>query len=474
MAFFCDKESICSTFRSNRKKDPMYRYLCCCFVLIMAFGVPAAYAQRTTEQKLLRAKDFFVNGKYEEALGILMNERELRRNDPEGRFLIALSNYHLNRLEKSEEYLQEILKTNNPYPEVLLYLGRIYHTRHDFEKASNFYKSYLKNIDRRDRNREFVQDDIRRCANGIQLQFRQPLAFAENLGNQVNSAQDEFGPVPSPSRGDRLYFTSSRPGNLGGPRDPAGRPDDLYGRFFTDIYYATQSQGVWQYVKPMHYLLNSPQHEVILGFAPDGRSMYYFQGTALDRGQVLVDTFRQGGQVLSTNPFLGPLGDKAGIASPLFYKRNLVIFSSDRPGGYGGMDLYQTERINGRWTAPKNLGPQINTAYDETTPFLANDGKTLYFSSNDKRNSIGGFDIFKTVFFPEQERWATPYNLGLPINSASDDTHFVLAKDGYTAYLTSSRKDGFGQRDLYVAYFFEYLREMTPSYNQRSPILNGN
>lgn len=423
-------------------------------------------AQRTTEQKLLRAKDFFVNGKYQESLSVLTNERELRRNDPEGRFLIALSYYHLNQLDASEDKLNELLAEDNPYPETLMYLGRIYHARHEFERASDFYKSYLKNIGRRHRNRPMIQDAVRRCANGLQMQFRQPLAFAENLGALVNTEHDEFGPVPSPSRRDRLYFTSSRPGNIGGPRDPAGRPDNQYGRFFTDILYATLNQGVWKEVRPMHYLLNSPKHEVLLGFADHGRSMYYFQGDALDRGKVLIDSFRSEGQVLSTNPFIGPIDELAGLSPPFFHTDDIVIFASRRPGGYGGLDLYRTERIQGRWTAPQNLGPQINSPYDETTPFLALDGKTLYFSSNDKTKSIGGFDIFKTVFLREQDRWATPYNLGMPVNSAGDDTHFVLARDGYTAYFASSRKDGYGRRDLYTAYFFEYLNEMTPAYSR--------
>jgi len=425
-------------------------------------------AQRSIEEKRLRAKDFYVNGKYEEALSVLTNERELRRNDPEGRFLIALSYYHLNQLEEAERYLQDLLDTENPFPEVLLYLGRTYHARNQFEEAGNYYKSYLKNIDRRHRNRPMVQDAVRRCANGLRLQFRQPLAYAENLGNLVNTADDEFGPIPSLTRPGRLYFTSARPGNLGGPRDPIGRPDKQYGRHFTDIYYTTILQGVWKDVRPMHYFLNSPRHEVILGFADNGRSMYYFQGNALDYGQVLVDSFRQGGQVLSTNPFLGPIDQVAGIAPPFFSQGKVVIFASKRPGGYGGYDLYRTERRQGRWTPPKNLGPNINTAYDENFPFLARDGRTLYFSSNDKKKSMGGFDIFKSVYLTEQERWATPYNLGLPVNSAGDDTHFRLARDGYTAFFTSNRKDGYGQRDLYTAYFFEYLSEMTPSYQTAS------
>jgi hypothetical protein len=123
--------------------------------------------------------------------------------------------------------------------------------------------------------------------------------------------------------------------------------------------------------------------------------------------------------------------------------------------------LYKTVWRRGRWSAPTNLGPDINSAYDETTPFLSRNGQVLYFSSNRPDQSIGGFDVFRCLLIPQINRWTNPDNLGVPINSASDDTHFRLSRDGYTAYFASARKDGLGERDLYAAYFFDYLHEMS-------------
>ena len=94
----------------------------------------------------------------------------------------------------------------------------------------------------------------------------------------------------------------------------------------------------------------------------------------------------------------------------------------------------------------------MNTPYDETTPFLARDGRTLYFSSNNP-GSMGGFDVFKTVFDDATQSWSTPVNAGKPINSPGDDAFFRMSVDGLTAFFSSDRLDSYGQRDIYVAYF---------------------
>ena len=171
------------------------------------------------------------------------------------------------------------------------------------------------------------------------------------------------------------------------------------------------------------------------------------------------DTFRQGRQQLITEPLFGPVDPVAGISAPHFADNNRVVFASRRAGGYGGYDLYQVTLVNGEWSIAQNLGPSVNTPYDEVSPFLAMDGKTLYFSSNNREISIGGMDVFKTVYNANRRAWSKPFNLGVPINSAGDDSHFRLAKDGYTAYFSSNRKDSFGNRDIYIAYFYDFLSE---------------
>lgn len=417
---------------------------------------------QSVESKLIRAKEFYKKGKYEAVLSILNTDRNLRLNNPDAQLMIALSKYHLNDLDEAEALLQALL--NHPkksFREALLYLGRIYHARNRFKEANKYYKSYIKALPDNHSHRAMVRDAIRRCANGIRLEFQEGLAFVENLGESINTKYDEFGIVFSPNNYKRLYFSSARPGSMGGLKDVYGRPDNLLGSYRYDMFSVIREGNVWLQTKPLHHFLNSPDNEVVFGFGSSGNTLYYYKGKNLEDGQIFVDTFRQNQQVLSSDPFLGPVDPISSITVPQFLDSKTILFSSRRPGGYGGFDIYQTSYLNGRWSTPQNLGPDINSAYDEVTPFLAPDRKTLYFSSNNSSTSVGGFDIYKSVYNAQRLQWSLPYNLGLSVNSAGDDTHFKLAKDGYTAYFTSNRKDSYGQRDLYVAYFYDYQKEVS-------------
>jgi hypothetical protein len=109
-------------------------------------------------------------------------------------------------------------------------------------------------------------------------------------------------------------------------------------------------------------------------------------------------------------------------------------FSSDREGGFGGRDIYRITKLpNGKWSAPMNLGPTINSAYDEDSPFISIDNKTLYFSHNGEK-SIGGFDVFISVMNDENQSWSDPINLGVPLNSTGDDIYYTTTSNGLTGF----------------------------------------
>jgi outer membrane protein OmpA-like peptidoglycan-associated protein/tetratricopeptide (TPR) repeat protein len=123
-----------------------------------------------------------------------------------------------------------------------------------------------------------------------------------------------------------------------------------------------------------------------------------------------------------------------------------LYFSSDKPGGFGGVDLYKSVRDqSGNWAAPTNLGPTINTSGDEMFPFIANDG-TLYFAS-DGHVGLGGLDVYSAS--PTKEGWTTPENLGFPINTNSDDFNYIIDKDNKNGYFVSNRPGGHGDDDIY-------------------------
>lgn len=150
-----------------------------------------------------------------------------------------------------------------------------------------------------------------------------------------------------------------------------------------------------------------------------------------------------------------------------------LYFASDRPGGYGGIDIYVTrkDQKTGQWSVPQNLGPNINTPGDEKTPFIHSDSETLYFSSNG-HFGFGGYDIFY-VRKNEKGDWAEPENIGSPINSNGDDTGFFVSSDTKTGYFFSYdegkvRGKGIGRYDLYG---FDLYKEARP---QQIAFIKGN
>ena len=130
-----------------------------------------------------------------------------------------------------------------------------------------------------------------------------------------------------------------------------------------------------------------------------------------------------------------------------------IIFSSNRPEGFGGKDLYMIKKLpNGEWGEPFNLGSTINTPYNEDAPFIHPFEDALFFSSEAHQN-MGGYDVFKSEFNYETGEFEKPNNLGYPINTVNNDVFYVLNTDATVGYLSSERVDGFGNQDLYKVEF---------------------
>jgi hypothetical protein len=126
-----------------------------------------------------------------------------------------------------------------------------------------------------------------------------------------------------------------------------------------------------------------------------------------------------------------------------------IYFSSNRPGGLGGKDLYRIKKLpNGTWSPPLNLGPSVNSAYDDDAPFLHPDGVTLFYSSKG-HNSMGEYDVFKSVWDPHTNQFSQAENLGHPINDVGNDIFFVLSVDGQRGYYSSLKEGSSGGMDIY-------------------------
>jgi flagellar motor protein MotB len=141
---------------------------------------------------------------------------------------------------------------------------------------------------------------------------------------------------------------------------------------------------------------------------------------------------------------------------------NMLFFSSNRPGGYGGKDLwYSVYKSNGRWAIPKNLGDSINTPGDEISPFIHFDGRTLYFSS-DGRPGMGGQDIYLSRM-KDDSTWTAPVNLGYPINTFNDEMGLTIESGGQKAYFSSQRDENEG-KNIYSFTLYEAIQPDPVSY----------
>ena len=419
-----------------------------CIVLL---ATPALYAQSVKEQKhdAIHKLD---SGHYTEALSILQNLYRNGPHDPDISTALAKAYLYTNQTAESLDLIDRTLALDKKNQAELYYLKACnLHLRHNFSEAIRWYKSAL-SFKKSEKNAAAIKDQIIRCATGLKLSKVQGNYIIDNLGNTVNTIHDEFAPILSPNYSTKLYFASANDKSNGGQRNDQGIAD-VYGSYSSDIYESFLINGTWTNTNPISYMINGPRNEYITGFSGRGKEMYFFRGFTLYSGDILVDTFQKNiDQQMNPQYYRGPVNAAKGDRDLTFVNDTLICFSSNRPGGYGGFDIYFSKLVKGRWTEAVNAGDAINSAYDEVTPFLKDDATVIYFSSN-CLNSIGGFDIFSSTYDAVAKKWSLPTNAGIPFNSAADDLYFRLAPGEYYGYFASSRLESYGKRDIFSVYF---------------------
>ncbi len=270
-----------------------------------------------------------------------------------------------------------------------------------------------------------------------------------NLGPSINSPSHDYSPLIT-ADGSTMYFTSRRPGSMGGLKDESGQN-------YEDIYTATRTGEAWGRAMSVQAPVNSAMQDATVGLSADGNEMIIYRASDDQPDGDLYITKRSNGVWSTPERMTDKINSKYHEPSATISPDGTeVYFSSDRPGGFGGRDLYRIRRLpNGAWSEPLNLGPQVNTAIDEDAPFLHSDGTTLFFSSNG-HNTMGGFDIFKAALLDaDMNTWEKPVNMGYPLNTVNDDIFFTLGADGRTGYFSSERTGGMGGQDIYEVLFPE-------------------
>lgn len=316
-----------------------------------------------------------------------------------------------------------------------------------FEKAYQAVERFLALTDLNDRSRkagEFRKETYLFALDSEKAKNRNYIFEPLNLGDSVNSADLEYFPTLTID-GSQLIFTR----RIGGHED---------------FYFSNKEDGKWQKALPLPGKINNPNFNVgAQNISQDGRWLI-FTGCNFPEGFGSCDLYIS---------FL----TKTGWSQPVNLGRNIntefwesspslspdkrqLYFSSNRPGGYGGMDIWVSHRDEkGNWGKPENMGPTINTPGDESTPFIHADNQTLYFNSNGHPGYSEKPDLFVTRKTADGQ-WSIPENLGYPINTIDDEGSLFVAADGRTAYYSSDRGDSKGGLDIYTFQLPEDVRPL--------------
>ncbi len=323
------------------------------------------------------------------------------------------------------------------------FYGRALHLNYKFDEAiANYekFKSFLspgKHSDLiKDVNRQIEISKYAKQAVTTPVNF-----VIKNMGDSINSAYPDYSSVISADE-NTIIFTSRRPGSTGGDIT-----DD--GQFYEDIYVCYKKKdGTWTSPKSISPNINTSEHEASVGLIADGQTVLIYKDA---NGGDIYTSHLDGDNWTFPEPMGSDINSTSWETSAcLTPDNNTLYFVSNRQGGYGGRDIYTCTKLpNGKWSKAVNVGPPINTEYDEESPFIHPSENILFFSSTGHAANMGGFDIF----FSERtdKGWGEPQNFGYPVNTTDDDLYFEYSPDGKRGYYSSSlQADGLGEKDIYT------------------------
>ncbi len=361
---------------------------------------------------------------------------------------------HIRTIQKElgVKYLMRVYRQKPDFRfDIEFQIGSSYHYGLNFDKAIDFYTRYKLKLDKnpnykgKDRvELKEVSYKIEECNNGKEF-VASPTPFSiTNLGPEINSEFDDYAPVVNADETEIIFTTRRREGNLNENVGDDNRP-------FEDIFVSKKEGGAWQPAKNVGAIVNTRFNDSNIALSPNGNILFIYKDGVGD-GDIFSSNRQPDGTWTKPVPLPGMINSSFYESSITITKDETTIyFASERPGGLGGLDIYScTKDKKGAWTLIKNLGPKINTEYDEEAPFIDYDGKTLYFSSKG-RKGMGGYDLFKTTLInAEKKEWSEPENLGYPINTPDDEVFIVGTGKPNRFYYSSVRADGVGYSDIYL------------------------
>ncbi len=388
--------------------------------------------------------------RYKRALPLLEKANDFNPDNANLNYTIGMCYMFSSFKSKAQAFYEKAYDLDNKVASDIHYwLGMSYHLANNWDKARTEYMLYKEQVTNAKDEKAIKKINKRLEEINIgQERVKKPVNVKiENLGPEINSPYTDYGPIISADE-DVLMFTSRRPGTTAGPE---GDKDESIDEYWEDIYQSFSFGGKWTKAKNIGPPVNTDVHDATNNLSPNGEKLF-----------INIDNQGQGDiyecdlvnlQWSKPVKMKDPINTKYHESSATINSTlDTMYFISERPGGYGGRDIYMVikDPKTNKWGNLTNAGPILNTEYDEEGVFILPDGKTMYFSSQ-AHTSMGGFDIFKTTKVNGQ--WTEPKNIGYPINTSDDDVFFVISANGLHGYYASFKKDGFGEKDIYMISF---------------------
>jgi tetratricopeptide (TPR) repeat protein len=302
-----------------------------------------------------------------------------------------------------------------------------------YEEAMTHFKAFSKKGGRSKVIRQKAKNKLKACEYALKIKKKPVEAKITHLDKNVNSPYSEFAPI---QKGDDFYYSALK-------FKKTGKKKDTY---FTRILSAKEGEKG----KPLKKGVNQKDiHNAHISFSQDEEWLYFTRCETLKEGGIRCKIYRRKWQEKRPKDELlptvinleGTTATHPTIGFDSLTKEEFLFFASDRTGGKGGLDIWQSTIKNGQFSKPKNLGRNVNTKGNEITPFFDNQFLKLYFSS-DEHLGLGGYDVFFTKR-KNKTQWEKPRNIGFPLNSSYNDIYFSMNENGYTGYFSSNRVGAF-------------------------------
>ena len=341
-------------------------------------------------------------------------------------------------LSASSKYKESKLTESYAPIDVFLYLGNSYRVNNMLDKAYDSYKKYKDLLPKDEKTlQEYADKQIEACK--IAKEFMQkPLDVSfTNLGPQINSISDESKAVVS-GDGSTLVYMHRLP-------------------FYDAIYCSKNKNGKWETPENITPQIMSDGDQYVSSVSYDGKMLLLSKENEFN-SDIYVSYFANN-RWTKSEPLNSEINTKYWESHASISKDGKTLyFTSNRKGGQGNMDIYSsTLKSDGKWGPAKNLGKQINTEFNEDTPFITEDGNTLYFSSQGNIN-MGGYDVFLSHRMSDTA-WSVPENIGYPISTTDDDLFFYPWDNGRVAYISRIDSSGYGGTDIFKVEFHELIKE---------------